>query len=88
MFCCVSTYCNDDLKNKEILPASELRLLGQMAVIVFRNVPEGQSVSLANFPRSNDIKVIKVPLQYKLRYKEHNQRLCKGRIKTRKTWMG
>ena len=70
------------------MSVSDLRMLGQLVVLAFRNVPDGEPVSLPNFPRWNDISIAKLPKQYKLGDEEHNNILFKRRIKTGKTWMG
>ena len=88
MFSYLSTYGNGEIKNKEILTKSESRLLGQLAVVKFCNVTDGQPVSLQNFHRSKNIKLAKLPMQYKLGDEQHNERLFKSRIKTGRTWMG
>ena len=84
----LSTVCNSDLKSKELLSATELRLLGKLAVLAFRNVPDGEPISVPSFPRWNNISIAKLPSQYKFGDEEHNQLLFKRRIKTGKTWIG
>ena len=84
----LSTFCDSDLKSKQLLSAPELRLLGKLAVLAFRNVPDGEPISVPSFPRWNNISVAKLPAQYKLGDEEHNQLLFKRRIKTGKKWMG
>ena len=56
-------------------------------VIAFRNVPNGEPLSLASFSRSNPVKIVKLPLQNKVGDEDHNKMLFKRRIKTGKTWM-
>ena len=84
----LSTFCNGALKSKKTLSASDLRMLGQLVVLAFRNVTDGKPVSLANFPGRRNISIAKLPLQYKLGDEKHNQVLFDRRIKTGKTWMG
>ena len=55
-----------DLNSREILTSSEERLLGQLAVIAFRNIDDAEHISLPNFPRSMPIKITCLPRQRKL----------------------
>ena len=83
----LSTYCHVVLKTKQPLSAPDSRMLGQLAVLAFRGVPDGKAISVASFPRWNNISITKLPLQYKLGEEAHNRILFKRRMKTGKTWM-
>ena len=83
----LSTYCHVVLKTKQTLSAPDSRMLGQLAVLAFRGVPDGKAISVASFPRWNNISIAKLPLQYKLGDEAHNRNLFKHRMKTGKTWM-
>ena len=65
----------------------EKRLLGQLAVVEFRDAPDGKSVSLLNFSLASRIGLVKLPHQKKLGQEEHNKKLHKRRIKTGRRWM-
>ena len=87
MNCLLSTYSRADIKSKKKLTKFEKRLLGQLAVVEFRDVPDGESVSLLNFPHAQKIGLVKLPQLKKLGQEEHNNKLYKRRIKTGKRWM-
>lgn len=76
-----------DLNSREILTSSEERLLGQLAVIAFRNTDDAEHISLPNFPRSMPIKITRLPRQRKLGDEQQNRRLYSARIKTGKKWL-
>ena len=76
-----------DLNSREILPLSEERLLGQLAVIVFRNTNDAEHISLPNFPRSMPIQITRLPHQRKLGDEEQNRSLYSARITPGKTWL-
>ena len=63
-------------------------MLGQLAVLAFRTVPDGEAILVASFPRWKNISLAKFPLQYKVGDEAHNRLLFKRRMKTGKTWMG
>ena len=63
-------------------------MLGQLAVLAFRTVPDGEAISVPSFPRWKNISLAKLPLQYKVGDEAHNRLLFKRRMKTGKTWMG
>ena len=84
----LNTYCHVVLKTKQPLSAPDSRMLGQLSVLAFRTVPDGQAISVASFPRWKNISLAKLPLQYKVGDEAHNRLLFKRRMKTGKTWMG
>ena len=59
--CLLSTYSRDDIKIKKKMTKGEKRLLGQLALVEFRDVPDGKSVSLLNFHGANEISLVKLP---------------------------
>ena len=65
-----------------------MRILGQLAVLAFRGVPDGDAISVPSFPWWKNISLAKLPLQYKVGDEAHNRLLFKRRMKTGKTWMG
>ena len=83
----LSTYCHGALKSKQPLSAPDSRMLGKLAVLAFRSVPDGEAISVAIFSRWKNISITKLPLQYKLGEEAHNRILFKRRMKTGKTWM-
>ena len=83
----LSTYSRADLSGKNKLTSSEERLLGQLAVIAFRNMPDGKIISLPNFPRAKNIQLARLPRQYKEADEVQNKKLYKSRITTGRKWM-
>ena len=87
MNCLLSTYSHADIKSKKKLTKDEKRLFGQLAVVEFLDVSNGESVSLLNFPRAQKIELVQLSQQKKVRQEEHNTKLYKRRIKTGRHWM-
>ena len=83
----LDSYLRSDIKSKHDLTKAEKRLFGQFAVRAFSKVPDGQHLSLSNFPRAKPIQITQLPHQYKQGEEEHNKKLFKRRIKKGKAWM-
>ena len=78
--CLLSTYIRANINSKKKLSKLEKRLLGQLAVLAFWDVPNGLSISLLNFPHSQKIGLAKLPRQLKLGEEKHNKQIYKSRI--------
>ena len=46
----LSTYCHGALRSKQPLSAPDSRMLGQLAVLAVRSVPDGVAISVPSFP--------------------------------------
>ena len=77
--------CMNLQDRKELTPSQE-RVLGQLAVIGFRN-SKNNYLSVANFPRNRQLQIAKLPGEYKQGDEGKNKRLYKRRIDTGRRWL-
>ena len=75
------------LKNKDKLLSHEKRLLGQLAVIGFKQAGDGEKLELLNFPNAQKIQLVRIPRQLKVGQEMQNKALFSKRIQTGKRWM-
>ena len=80
----LDSYLRSDIKSKHDLTKAEKRLFGQFAVRAFSKVPDGQHLSLPNFPRAKPIQITQLPHQYKQGEEEHNKNCSNAESKKAK----
>ena len=71
----LNSYVSSDIKREQNLTKDEERLFGQFAVVAFSKVPDGQHLSLLNFPGRRRIQITQLPAQYKQGKEKHNNKL-------------
>ena len=70
---------------KKLSPAQE-RLLGQLAIIGFRN-SENNCIAVANFPGNRPVRMAKLPGIYKQCDEGKNKRIHKSRVESARRWL-